>query len=54
MSDEARSRYSEVTWQDLIGLPTVLAHHYQRGDPNQVWTITTVEVPRLVEHLGST
>lgn len=52
MSDEGRSRYPKVLWQDIVGLRTVLAHHYHRVDPNQVWTIATVEVPRLVQHLG--
>jgi uncharacterized protein with HEPN domain len=32
----------------VIGLRTVLAHHYHRVDPNQVWAIAAVELPRLV------
>jgi uncharacterized protein with HEPN domain len=52
MSDEERSRYPEVPWQDVVGLRTVLAHHYHRVDPNQVWTIATVEVPRLIRLLS--
>ena len=51
MTDEGRSRYPGVQWQDVIGLRTVLAHHYHRVDPNQVWVIATVEIPRLVEQL---
>ena len=51
LSDEGRSRYPEVPWADVIGLRMVLAHHYHRVDPNQVWTIATTEVPHLVEHL---
>ncbi len=51
MSDEGRSRYPTVLWQDVVGLRTVLAHHYHRVDSNQVWTIATVEVPRLVQDL---
>jgi len=27
----------------------VLAHHYHRVDPNQVWVIAATEVPRLVQ-----
>jgi uncharacterized protein with HEPN domain len=50
-SEQYRARYSDVPWSDVIGLRTVLAHHYHRVDPNQVWTIATVEVPRLVGHL---
>ena len=29
----------------------LLAHHYHRVDPDQVWTIATRDVPALVEHL---
>ncbi|HVF74850.1 MAG TPA: HepT-like ribonuclease domain-containing protein [Acidimicrobiales bacterium] len=52
LSDEGRARYGEVPWPDVVGLRTVLAHHYHRVDPNQVWTIATIEVPRLVRHLA--
>jgi uncharacterized protein with HEPN domain len=51
LSDECRTRLVEVPWSDVIGLRTVLAHHYHRVDPNQVWTIAAVELPRLVNHL---
>lgn len=48
LSDQCRALHPEVPWSDVIGLRTVLAHHYHRVDPNQVWTIATVELPRLV------
>lgn len=52
LSDEGRSHYPGVPWQDVVGLRTVLAHHYHRVDTSQVWKIATTEVPRLVQHLG--
>jgi len=52
LSDECRARFAEVPWSDVVGLRTVLAHHYRRVDPNQVWTIAAVEVPRLVAQLN--
>lgn len=52
MSSEARSAMPEVPWADVIGLRVVLAHHYHRVDPAQVWMIATADVPRLVEHLS--
>lgn len=51
LSEERRARYPDVPWQDVVGLRTVLAHHYHRIDPNQVWNIATVEVPRLMQQL---
>ena len=29
----------------------MLAHHYHRVDPDQVWMIASSEVPKLVEQL---
>lgn len=53
MSAEARGRYADVAWSDIVGLRTLLAHHYHRVDPDQVWVIASVEVPRLAERLGT-
>lgn len=48
MSAGGRASFQEVPWADVVGLRTVLAHHYHRVDPEQVWVIASVEVPRLV------
>ena len=53
LSDECRAQFAGVPWNDIVGLRTVLAHHYHRVDPNQVWTIAAVEVPRLLQQLDS-
>lgn len=53
LSDEYRARYPDVPWSDVIGLRIVLAHHYHRVDPSQVWTIASIEVPRLAVRLRS-
>lgn len=51
MSEHARQTRPEVAWSDIIGLRTVLAHHYHRIDPEQVWIIASVEVERLLQQL---
>lgn len=51
LSDDFRAQYPGVPWRDVIGLHVVLAHHYHRVDPNQVWIIAAEEIPRLVEQL---
>lgn len=51
LSADYRAAYPDVPWRDVTGLRIVLAHHYHRVDPNQVWVIATGEVPRLAEHL---
>jgi hypothetical protein len=42
----------QVREADLIGLRTVLAHHYHRVDPNQVWIIATKDIPALLAWLS--
>jgi uncharacterized protein with HEPN domain len=51
MSEESRARYPEIAWADIIGLRTILAHHYHRVDPDQVWVIASDEVPKLLAAL---
>ena len=51
LSNEARAAYPAVPWSDVIGLRVVLAHHYHRVDPAQVWALAATEVPRRAEEL---
>jgi len=48
LSDEFIAEYPGVPWSDISALRILLAHHYQRIDPNQVWAIARVSVPNLV------
>jgi uncharacterized protein with HEPN domain len=52
LSDNTRASYPAVPWGDIIGLRTVLAHHYHRVDPEQVWVIASIEVPNLAAELA--
>lgn len=51
MSADAGAEFPDVPWADVIGLRIVLAHHYHRVDPGQVWVIASDDVPRLVRLL---
>ena len=53
LSDLRRARHPDVEWRDITRLRIVLAHHYHRVDPDQVWSIATAEVPRLARQLQS-
>jgi uncharacterized protein with HEPN domain len=53
MTDGGRARHPGIPWSDIIGLRTVLAHHYHRVDPDQVWTFATRDIPVLLDRLGS-
>jgi uncharacterized protein with HEPN domain len=51
LSEGFRARHPGIPWRDIIGMRVVLAHHYHRVDPSQVWVIAAIEVPRLVQGL---
>ncbi|HEV7721605.1 MAG TPA: HepT-like ribonuclease domain-containing protein [Iamia sp.] len=51
LSDELHAAHPEVAWRDITALRILLAHHYHRIDPDQVWQIATGSVPALARHL---
>ena len=53
MTEPGRARHPEIPWSDIIGLRTLLAHHYHRVDPDQVWTIATDDIPALLDRLDA-
>ncbi len=53
MSADGHARYPGVNWHDISRLRIVLAHHYHRVDPDQVWEIAVNEVPILASTLRS-
>lgn len=53
LSEERRERYPIVSWRHIINLRHLLAHHYHRVDMDQLWTIATVNIPRLLDELES-
>lgn len=42
---------SAISWRHMINLRHLLAHHYHRVDPLQVWQIASEDVPKLVQTL---
>lgn len=53
MSAGGRDRYPGIDWRDITRLRIVLAHHYHRVDPAQVWSIASEDVPPLSSALRS-
>jgi uncharacterized protein with HEPN domain len=52
LSEGTTKRYPDVPWRDIARLRIVLAHHYHRVDPTQVFVIATEQVPSLVRALS--
>ena len=53
MSDGARATVAGAAWDDVRRLRIVLAHHYHRVDPDQVWSIASRDVPSLAAAIGA-
>jgi uncharacterized protein with HEPN domain len=53
LSDETTGRHRDVPWRDITRLRIILAHHYHRVDPDQVWTIAAEHVPAMATALRS-
>ena len=51
LSDETTGRYPTVPWRDITRLRILLAHHYHRVDPGQVWNIAAEYVPAMAAAL---
>lgn len=51
LSESTREYYSEIPWQEIIGMRIRLAHHYFRINEENVWGAATRDVSLLAETL---
>ncbi len=47
ISDSLKQKYSDIQWKEIIGLRNILIHEYFGVDVNVIWTIITVDIPKL-------
>jgi uncharacterized protein with HEPN domain len=47
LSDETRTAYAQVVWQDIIDFRNLLVHEYFRVNLDLVWSIVERELPTL-------
>lgn len=47
ISDEAKSRFSEIEWSQIIGMRNVFVHEYFGVDTYLVWEIIKNDLPDL-------
>jgi len=52
VGEMARIDHPDIDWHRITRFRVLLAHHYHRVDPEQVWTIAVDEIPRLASGLG--
>jgi len=51
ISDEIKSRYPDIPWQDIIGMRNRLIHGYFDVDIKLVWNTTKNNLPSLLKTL---
>ena len=44
---ELIAKYPEMEWAKIAGIGNILRHEYQRVDPETMWRIATIELPKL-------
>jgi uncharacterized protein with HEPN domain len=52
LDDQTTAHHPDVPWRDITRLRILLAHHYHRVDPGQVWVVAAEHVPKLRSSLG--
>jgi uncharacterized protein with HEPN domain len=48
VSNEGRTRYSEIPWRQINGMRNWVVHLYDRVDLALVWSAATQDIPGLV------
>jgi uncharacterized protein with HEPN domain len=51
VSAEFAAAHPEVPWSDMAKVRDRLSHHYHRVDPDQLWTMASVDVPAVLVDL---
>lgn len=51
ISEDLRSKYSDIPWKDIAGMCDKLIHDYFGVDIDAVWTTSEKDIPSLKEKL---
>lgn len=54
ISDEMKTKYPELPWQEMIGMRNVMIHEYDGLDIHLVWETVSVDVPALADAIQGT
>ena len=50
---EFRARFPAVPWKEIIGMRTILVHHYFDIDTEAVWAVVENDLPPLKHSVGA-
>lgn len=54
ISDETKTKYPDLPWQEMIGMRNVMIHEYDGLDIHLVWETVSVDVPALAGAIQKT
>ena len=49
ISEVFRAQYPEIPWRKMAGMRDILIHAYDHVDLRELWNVTQVSIPELVE-----
>jgi uncharacterized protein with HEPN domain len=52
LGHEFKSQHDGIEWRQVVALRHLLAHHYHRVDPQQIWIVNTSRIPTFVQSLN--
>ena len=47
LTDEFKSEYNKMPWQDIRGMRNIAVHHYGKFDVQKLWETITNDIPML-------
>lgn len=53
LSEGFKKEHPDVSWRHIVNLRHLIAHHYHRVDMDQLWTIATDDIPKLLGELSA-
>lgn len=53
LSEGFKKEHPDVSWRHIVSLRHLIAHHYHRVDMDQLWTIATDDIPKLLAELSA-
>jgi uncharacterized protein with HEPN domain len=53
ISDNTKNKIKEIEWKKIVGLRNLISHEYEGISPAILYSILTIEIPKLANHLSN-
>ena len=51
ISESFKNQHPEIPWRKMIAQRNVLVHEYDKISVDEMWTVATFHIPKLIENL---